>query len=506
MNKNIIKYLYLLPYVFIGIYFILLAIKSPIHDYGNYYYGAKILWHHEFDLKIYFPEWFNEKIVEISKQTYYLNYTPNPPFLALFYLPFSFLDLDISKFIFGLLSFILFGRSLYRLFRFLNIDNHYLALLPILFLLPIKNNILFGQTYFLILVLLIEAYILLEKKESFKAGFLISLAICLKVFTVFLIPYFIMKKDWKSIFSIFLFTSIFIGITLFFVSIESWLYYATTVLKKASNGEISGEIVSNYQSLHMFLKSEFTNYKSYLLGCKIALILGAVFYTIRNKNSLYNYTVWLILSIVFSSYGSTYSLLLFIWLYVSVCKSTVNFKWKVFSLILLFLICNVPTHYFENIIFPFNYIRLLIIILLGSSLVFYIRKQLPVFIILFCSGLISVIHVLFFQNENVTYDKVIPNEKELLITDYKLLNDQLTYYYWTHEGLKSKKIFCKTNATQPLYIKENQIYFNQKKVTNEASSKKKAVLLNNEYILFLSDYDRGIGFYDLKKMKLEKNE
>ena len=68
------------------------------------------------------------------------------------------------------------------------------------------------------------------------------------------------------------------------------------------------------------------------------------------------------------------------------------------------------------------------------------------------------------------------------------------------------KIFCKTNATQALDIKENQIYFNQKKVTNEASSKKKAVLLNNEYILFLSDYDRGIGFYDLKKMKLEKNE
>jgi hypothetical protein len=284
------------------------------------------------------------------------------------------------------------------------------------------------------------------------------------------------------------------------------LYYATTVLQKASNGEISGEIVSNYQSLHMFLKSEFTNYKSYLLGCKIALILAAVFYTIRNKNSLYNYTVWLMLSIVFSSYGSTYSLLLFIWLYVSVCKSNVNFKWKVYWLILLFLICNVPIHYFENIIFPFNYIRLLFIILLGSSLVFYIRKQLAVFIILFCSGLISVIHVLFFQNEKMTYDKVIPNEKELLITDYKLLNDQLTYYYWTQEGLKTKKIFCKTNSTQALDIKENQIYFNQKKVTNEASSKKKAVLLNNEYILFLSDYDRGLGFYDLKKMKLEKNE
>lgn len=506
MYKNILKYVYLLPYILIGGYFILLAIKSPIHDYGNYYYGAKIMWHNEFDLKIYFPEWFNEKIVEISKQTYYLNYTPNTPFLALFYLPFSFLEIGISKFIFGLLSFILFGRSLYRLFRFLNIDNRYLALLPILFLLPIKNNILFGQTYFLILVLLIEAYILLEKKESFKAGFFISLAICLKVFPVFLIPYFIIKKDWKSIFSIFLFTSIFIGITLFFVSVESWLYYATTVLQKASNGEISGEIVSNYQSLHMFLKSEFTNYKSYLLGCKITLILCAVFYTIRNKNSLYNYTVWLMLSIVFSSYGSTYSLLLFIWLYVSVCKSNVNFSWKVFWFILLFLICNVPIHYFENLIFPFNYIRLLIIFLLGSCLMFYSRKQLPVFIILFCSGLISVIHVLFFQNGKVTYDNVIPNEKELLITDYKLLNDQLTYYYWTHQGLKSKKIFCKTNATQALDIKENQIYFNQKKVTNEASSKKKAVLLNNEYILFLSDYDRGIGFYDLKKMKLEKNE
>jgi hypothetical protein len=506
MYKNILKYIYLLPFIIIGIFFISQSYKSPIHDYGNYYFGAKIMWNHEFNSQIYFPEWFNNKIVEISKQTYYHSFAPNSPFLALFYLPFTFLEIGISKLIFTSFSLILLILSLFRLFKFLDIDNRYFAVLPILFLLPIKNNILFGQTYFLILVLLIETFISLEKKKSIKAGLFISLAICIKVFPVFLIPYLLIKKDWKSIFYIALFTSIFIGITLFFVPIESWIFYVTTVLKKASNGEISGEIVSNYQSLHMFLKSEFTNYKSYLLGCKIALILSAVYYTIQNKNSLHNYTVWLLLSVAFSAYGSTYSLLIFIWLFISIAKSNVNFRWKVFWLILLFLICNVPIHYFENITFPFNYIRLLLLFLLGSSLIFYIRKQLPVVIVLFFGGLISAIHVLFFQKEKVNYEKVIPNEKELLITDYQLKNNQLTYNYWTHEGLKTKKIFYKTNTVQDLEIKENQVYHNQKSITNEFSFKKKAVLIDNKYILFLSDYDRGIGFYDLKKIHLEKNK
>jgi hypothetical protein len=502
MKKNILKYTYLLPLILIGIFFILQSIQFPIHDYGNYYYGAKILWCQDFDSQIYFPEWFNQKIVDISNQTYYLNYTPNTPFLALFYLPFSFLEIGLSKLIFNIITFILFCISIYRLFQFLKIDNRYLAFLPILFLLPIKNNILFGQTYFLILVLLIEAFIFTSKKKPYHAGFFISLAICLKVFPVFLIPYLILKKEWKTLISIVLFTMLFIGITLFFVPIETWEFYFETVLRKASNGEISGEIVSNYQSLQMFLKSGFTDYRSYLLGCKIALLGFAIFYTLKNKNNLYNYTTWLIISVAFSGYGSTYSLLLLVWFYVGICKSHVNLKWKLFWIIILFLIGNIPIHYFCYIAFPINFIRLLLMMILGVSLLFYFRKQIPFFLILLISGFISILHLFVFEKEKLGFEKAIPNESELLITDFQIINNQLVYSFWTENGLKTKSLFYKAHSIKPLKIQYNQIWFNQQKITNDFSNKKQAILVNNSYVLFLSDYDRGIGFYDIKKINI----
>lgn len=488
----------------IGIFYIFKTQHAPIHDYGNYYFGGKIMWNQNFDSQIYFPEWFNKQIVSLSRQTYYLTYTPNTPFLALVYLPFSFMEIGLSKLIFNLIFLILFGISLYRLFRFLNIDSRYLAILPLFFLIPIKNNILFGQSYFLVIVLLIEAYIALEKNKSYKAGFLLSLAICLKVFPVFLIPYFLIKKDWKTLFSIALFSAFFIGITLFFVPFETWEFYFLSVMKKVSKGEISGEMVSNYQSSHMFLKSCLTHYQSWLFGWKIALLSFVLIFTLKSNNNLYNYTAWLMLSIAFSAYGSTYSLLLLIWFYVSICKSKVDFKWKFFGMFLLFLICNIPIHYFEKIIFPFNYIRLLMLLILGAGLLYYVRKQVPVFGVLLVSALFSVFHLLFFTEEKVSYAKAIPNETELLITDFQLKNNRLSYNYWTQNGPVSKGIDYPINSLEVLEIKENQIYFNHKKITNEISFKKKAILVNDSHVLFLSDYDRGLGFYDLKKIKLEK--
>jgi hypothetical protein len=503
MIKNISKYIYILPLFLAGIFFILKSLKFPIHDYGNYYYGAKLMLEQNFDLQVYFPEWFNIKIAEISHQYHYLNYTPNTPFLALFYIPFSILDIAFSKLIFNVVSFFLFGVSIHRLFKFLKIEIQYIAILPIVFLIPIKNNILFGQTYFFLLFLLIESYLLLEKKKQYKAGFLISLSICLKVFPVFLIPYLLLKKEWKVVFSILFFSALFFGISFLFISLETWYFYLFTVLKKASNGEISGEIVSNYQSIQMFLKSELTNYKSYLIGIKTALLGFTLFFTLKSKNNLYNFAAWLLLSITFSGYGSTYSLLILIWIYASICKSEVELKWKIVWFFLLFMICNIPIHYLNRFVFPLNYFRLLIMIILGSSLIFYFRRKLPVFNILLISCCCFLSHFFYFPKVENNIKKAIPNENELLITDFQLKDNKLIYNYWTENGLMTKSLLYKIRSSKPLKIIENQIWINGKKITTENSNKKKAILVDNTYLLYLTDYDRGVGFYDLKKLTLQ---
>ena len=52
-------------------------------------------------------------------------------------------------------------------------------------------------------------------------------------------------------------------------------------------------------------------------------------------------------------------------------------------------------------------------------------------------------------------------------------------------------------------IKNNQLFYNKKQLSFDESNKKKAMLINNKTVLFLSDYDRGIGFYAIRKIELK---
>ena len=60
---------------------------------------------------------------EISYQYHYLNYTPNSPFLVLFYNPFSILDIAFSKSIFNVNSFFLIGKSIQPLYKYFKIEK-----------------------------------------------------------------------------------------------------------------------------------------------------------------------------------------------------------------------------------------------------------------------------------------------------------------------------------------------------------------------------------------------
>ena len=54
--------------------------------------------------------------------------------------------------------------------------------------------------------------------------------------------------------------------------------------------------------------------------------------------------------------------------------------------------------------------------------------------------------------------------------------------------------------TAPLELRNNQIFYHGRQLTTTTDSKKKPMLINGSFILYLSDKNRGPGFYTLRKL------
>jgi hypothetical protein len=52
-----------------------------------------------------------------------------------------------------------------------------------------------------------------------------------------------------------------------------------------------------------------------------------------------------------------------------------------------------------------------------------------------------------------------------------------------------------------LELKDNQIWYKGKQITNSPDRKAKPVLINGKDIFYLSDKDRGFDFYTLRKIR-----
>ena len=96
---------------------------------------------------------------------------------------------------------------------------------------------------------------------------------------------------------------------------------------------------------------------------------------------------------------------------------------------------------------------------------------------------------------------LLSQNSPILIYDYQIKNKQLTYFYWNENGENSKSIPFRYTINQKITIVNNQVYYNKKQLTFDTSNKLKPILIDNKTVLYLSDFDRGIGFYTIRKIK-----
>ena len=516
MKQQIEKYYPFVPLLLLCVFCAYKAIDLPIHDFSNYYFGAKFLAEGNFNSEIYFPYQFNKAIFDLGYQTIFVSYAPNSPFLAVFFLPFSWISVATAKLIFNSVSIILLVFSIYRLFSFYKLNFKFALLIPILFLVPLKNSLLFGQVYFLLFFLLSEGLIAYEKQHLKSMGFLWSLAILLKVFPMLLVLFLILKKQWKGLFYLASSCVILLVISTLFTGIDIWLFYLKEVLPKASNGEITTAFVDNYQSVFMFLKrflvfhaTENSNaifnhtflFSALLLAFKIVVLTIGYFVSKNNSNSLLVFSYWILAMILLSPYGSTYTFVLILFPFLALLKSAISdFKKTVFCGVLL-LTNNLPLSFFMEKPFPFSYLRLffLVAIFVIFMLCFLKKSHLLNAITIGC--IVFGFGTFFKQERAQNSQAILSQNSPILIYDYQIKNKQLTYFYWNENGENSKSIPFRYTINQKITIVNNQVYYNKKQLTFDTSNKLKPILIDNKTVLYLSDFDRGIGFYTIRKIK-----
>lgn len=521
MREKILSNIGYLPIVLLSVFYVLKAVSFPVHDFANYYFGGEFLAEGKFNSSIYFPYEFNKNISDLGYPGIFVSYAPNTPFLALFFLPFSFLPLATAKLIFNCIGVALFLYSLRRLIRFYKIKPIYLVVLPLLFFVPIKNNLLFGQVYFLLFFFLAESLLAYERKQFARMGFLLGLAIFLKVFPILIILIFVFRKEFKPLLTTFVFCLLLFGISIITTGFDVWIFYVKSVLTKASNGEIASAYVDNYQSVFMFLKrifvwNQYENptaffhhpilFKTLILAFKIGIITIGYFICKKVPTTLYAFTYMILASVLISPYGSTYTFILLIFAYLYCIKTETSTAKKALFMGLIFLISNIPLNGFLTNCFPFSYLRLLFLMLffifiLSQHLKTISWKWVSVITIIPC-----VIFAFLTKEETITSKSFLPKEIPILLYDYTILNGQLTYFYWDEKGANQQSLRFRKSDFFPVEIRDNQIFYNNKQLTFDKSNKLKPILINKEIILYLSDYERGIGFYSFRMIPLKKNE
>ncbi len=517
MKQFIVRYYLYSILLLLCIFYIFKAINFPIHDFANYYFGAQFLADGNFNTTIYFPYEFNKAISDLGFQNIFVSYAPNTPFLAVFFLPFTLLSVIKAKILFNIISSILLVFSCYRLYHFYKINLKYVILIPFLFFVPIKNNLLFGQVYFILIFFLTESLIAYENKQFKKMAIFLSLSIFLKVFPILFILIFVFKRQFKPLFYTISICALLFILSLLFTGFDIWIFYLKSVLPKASNGEIASAFVDNYQSFFMFLKRVFvfdtvenqiaifnhpTLFSSLILSFKVLLITIGFYITRKNTNNLLVFSYWIITSLLFSPYGSTYGFILLLFVLISILKSSFSNIQKSGFVLLLFLINNLPLSYFIENKFPFSYIRLFVLLILFITFIFQFYKSINWKVITSISVLPIVI-LLILKEHKPTNSKPFSNEIfPILIYDYSISDNTLTYFYWNEKGKNSKSIPLLSNEITQLELVNNQIYYNKKQLTFDNNNKLKPILIDYKTILFLSDYDRGIGFYTFKKIEL----
>ncbi|WP_133054032.1 glycosyltransferase family 87 protein [Niastella yeongjuensis] len=493
-------------------WFIFKATSAPFSDYAGYYFGSRALLRGNYET-VYDTWSLNQLIAQQGYSGIFVSYTPFPPFTSIVLAPFLLFPVAVSKILFNVFSAVMFIWVLARAGKYLSLPPWVLWLMPVIFFIPLHNNIFFGQAYLLLFALLLEGYIAYKKGKPVIAALLWGVAIVFKLFPLVILFFLLAKKQYKQVVYCLAVCALLGSISVLLNGFAAWQYYVFTIFPRANNGELNDSYTYLFQSAFMLLKNLFVYdavqnpqvvlssmpvfvicmvlFKALLLACCVGITIH------KKATDFVAFAGWITASLLLSPNGSSYSLILLLMPLLALARSKPVYLVTVMAL--LVLVCFIPVSALGGKPLLLQFPRLYGLLLLFGVLMVAAGMQFSVklFAALVAVLLLADAGKLFPKPDKSTYLLLQPLP---FVYEYAIKENQLVYRYWDGSGSHETSTHYGVHnySTSDVRIQNNQVYYKNKQLTSTPDLKKQPMLVNGTQIIYLSDRNRGFGFYTLR--------
>lgn len=497
-------------------WFIFKATSAPFSDYAGYYFGSRALLQGNY-AAVYDTWSLNALIAQKGYAGIFVSYTPFPPFTSIVLAPFLVFPVAVSKVLFNAFSAGLIIWVLGRAGKYFSLPPWILWLVPVVFFIPLRNNIFFGQAYLLLFALLLEGYMAYKKGRLLVAAIVWGMAIVFKLFPLVILFFLLAKKQYKQV-ACCVGVCVLLGLLSVVVNgFAAWQYYVFTIFPRANSGELNDGYTWLFQSAFMLGKRLFVydavqnpkvvinSTPAFVMGMVLfkALLLACCVGITRQKKEagLLPFAGWITASLLLSPNGSSYSLILLLlpWLALAGSKRIYLFT----AIGLLTLICFIPVAALGGLPLLLQFPRLYAMLALLGVLIAVTGMQFSgkFFGALAALLLLADAGKLFPRADKSDY--LLPHALPF-VYEYAVKKDQLVYYYWDNGGSHEAGTGYVVHdySTHNVQIKNNQVYYKDKQLTATPDLKKQVMQVNGRGIIYLSDKHRGFGFYTLRTIAI----
>tara|TARA_B110000046_G_C13012761_1_gene407411 strand:- start:1629 stop:3224 length:1596 start_codon:yes stop_codon:yes gene_type:complete len=517
--------LYFIPFVAILVYCLISSINFNLHDFSNSYFSARLISDNLNSDKLFDIYEFNNYIWNLGYDDVLVDFYLNSPFTITVFYPLTFIEnAYTAKLVFNIFSIILFTLSMYLLIK-LKFKKKYwiLLVLPFIFFIPIRNQILFGQSYFLVFSLIIFGFLFMENKREGIGASLISVAVLLKIFPVFYGVTLLFYKSWKAVLIGILTLLILVLFSIYISGFSLWETYVMEIIPNAIQNNSTVDFRYNAQSFDVLLRTLFiedayynpnalfNNERLYVLikwVFKSVIIAYAIGLSFKNKSNLFKLlSIWIVALFLLQSRTATYAQIL--WIVPAICflNQKISTVKKIVFLLVLFIVCNIPVYKLESLPIVFKFSRLgftlLLAFLFYSS--FSVKLNLKWLVGVFIA--LTPLHLKVFENNKTIKSEYVLAEKEHFLV-YDFFEKDETLFIKTlgknGEEIVSTNIPLTSFNENIFEIEGNQILLEDKVILEDYSLKKKPVLVNNTTVYYLTDHHSRRGAYTLKKLSIEE--
>lgn len=515
MNRNPKLYLSVL-FLIAGLIGLALSRSAPIGDFGNYYYGSRLLLDGKFDQRLYTDiHYFNQQIAAYGETNFFENYIPVPPFSALFYTPFCLFSSHQAKLVFNLISLLVFCLSIYRMQHLVVLRSRLTLLLPLAFFIPIYNNLLQGQTYLLMTSLLMESFFLNQKRKWLLPGLYLSVAISLKLFPAFALLFFLLNKDYRTVIAAVAFTLLLWLVTTIVMPSGITSYYFSTIAPRLADNDVVGAFYHGNQSLYSLLLRLFcydglanpsplthAPWLVALLESIMTALLLAVLIPVRHLGPFALFCFTLLSGMLFNRYTTGYGMLPLLplgFLFLSERTGSLN---RLVAIALLGVCVSLPASVLNRFPLILQYARFWLLLLFLVFALFSLKVRWQPLVFLIVLPLSFVFRYVQFPVQPANYFP-IQNSVGLL---YDLDPVEGGLLLKSTLGAKDTTEYKRTGPVlredSRLMIRDNILFYNDRALSETADNKKRPYLLGDSTVVFMSDLNQGVGFYKLRVIRL----